>query len=199
MIGGRGAILAPRSFGKLARTGHESQLRPEPEAAWDHSHVECNLRRNPNWRRTMEARNLMTADPACCSPSDTVKDAAGLMVDNDCGEIPVVDESGGLVGVVTDRDIACRCVAKGKSADTPVEEVMSSSLVTVTPDTSIEECCKKMEDNQVRRLPVVDDEGKCCGIVSQADIALHADKKETGDLVREVSESTEEPAAVGCC
>src|SRR3546814_16551535 len=70
----------------------------------------------------------------------------------------------------------------------PFEEVMSSSLVTVTPDARVDECCKKMEDNQVRRLPVVDDQGKCCGIVSQADIALHADKAETGNLVREVSE-----------
>jgi len=147
----------------------------------------------------MEARDVMTADPACCSPSDSVKEAAALMVDNDCGDIPVVDEGGQLVGVITDRDIACRCVAEGKSADTPVEEVMSSSLVTVAPDASIDECCKKMEDNQVRRLPVVDDQGKCCGIVSQADIALHADKAETGALVREVSEETEEAATAGCC
>lgn len=147
----------------------------------------------------MEARDVMTAEPACCSPSDSVKDAAALMVDNDCGEIPVVDPSGQLVGVVTDRDIACRCVAQGKSADTPVEEVMSSSLVTVTPDASIDECCKKMEDNQIRRLPVVDDQGKCCGIVSQADIALHAGKGATGDLVREVSEETKEAATAGCC
>lgn len=136
----------------------------------------------------MKARDVMTPEPACCSPSDSVKDAAALMVDNNCGEIPVVDKSGRLVGVVTDRDITCRCVAEGKSADTPVEEVMSSSLVTVMPDASIDECCKKMEDNQVRRLPVVDDQGKCCGIVSQADIALHAGKEATGDLVREVSE-----------
>src|SRR3546814_910410 len=107
----------------------------------------------------MEARDVMTPDPACCSPSDSVKDAAALMVGNDCGEIPVVDEGGQLVGVITDRDIACRCVAEGKSADTPVEEVMSSSLVTVTPDARVDECCKKMEDNQVRRLPVVDDQG----------------------------------------
>jgi len=118
------------------------------------------------------------------NPGQSVKD----MVDNNCGEIPVVDQSGRLVGVVTDRDITCRCVAEGKSADTPVEEVMSSSLVTVMPDASIDECCKKMEDNQVRRLPVVDDQGKCCGIVSQADIALHAGKEAAGDLVREVSE-----------
>ncbi|MEQ9662602.1 MAG: CBS domain-containing protein [Parasphingopyxis sp.] len=147
----------------------------------------------------MEARDVMTPDPACCSPSDSVKDAAALMANNDCGEIPVVDQSGALVGVITDRDIACRCVAQGKPADTRVEDVMSSSLVTVTADEGIDDCCKKMEDSQVRRLPVVDEEGKCCGIVSQADIARHADEKETGDLVREVSESTEEAASAGCC
>lgn len=122
-----------------------------------------------------------------------------MMVDNDCGEIPVVDESGQLVGVITDRGIACRCVARGKSSDTRVEDVMSESPVTVTADASIEECCQKLEDSQVRRLPVVDDQGKCCGIVSQADIARHADEKDTWALVREVSESTEEAAAAGCC
>src|SRR3546814_2533754 len=68
---------------------------------------------------------------------------------------------------------------------------MSSSLVTVTPDARVDECCKKMEDNQVRRLPVVDDQGKCCGIVSQADIALHADKAETGNLVRSEEHTSE--------
>src|SRR3546814_6183781 len=139
----------------------------------------------------MEAREVMTPDPACCSPSDGVKGAAALMVGNDCGESPVVDEGGQLVGVITDRDIACRCVTEGKSADTPVEEVMSSSLVTVTPDARVDECCKKMEDNQVRRLPVVDDQGKCCGIVSQADLALHADKEAPGNQVRAVK--TEKP------
>ncbi|ANC50719.1 hypothetical protein CP97_15028 (plasmid) [Aurantiacibacter atlanticus] len=121
------------------------------------------------------------------------------MVDNDCGQIPVVDDSGALVGVVTDRDIACRCVAKGYSSDQSVEEVMTSSPVTVSVNASVDECCAKMEDNQVRRLPVVDDEGKCCGIVAQADIARSAAEKETGDLVREVSEASSEPASAGCC
>ena len=121
------------------------------------------------------------------------------MVKNDCGEIPVVDDSGTLVGVITDRDIACRCVADGKSSDTSVEDVMTSSPITVTPDTSVDDCRSKMEDNKVRRLPVVDESGKCCGIVSQADIARHGNEKETGDLVREVSEPTEEASKSGCC
>ena len=66
----------------------------------------------------MEAKNVMTSNPACCNPSTRVREAANLMVKNDCGEIPVVDDSGTLVGVITDRDIACRCVADGKSSDT---------------------------------------------------------------------------------
>ena len=136
----------------------------------------------------MEIRELMTKDPACCSPSDSVKEAASLMASNDCGLIPVTNAEGELVGVITDRDIACRCVAEGKSAETLVEDIMSSSPITVTTDASVAECCKKMEDTQVRRLPVVDDAGRCCGIVSQADIARHAGEHQTGDLVREVSE-----------
>ncbi|MCH2488063.1 MAG: CBS domain-containing protein, partial [Erythrobacter sp.] len=74
----------------------------------------------------MKAQDVMTSNPACCNPSSTVQEAALLMVDNDCGQIPVVDDSGALVGVVTDRDIACRCVAKGNSSDQRVEEVMTS-------------------------------------------------------------------------
>ena len=147
----------------------------------------------------MEAKNVMTSNPACCNPSTRVREAANLMVKNDCGEIPVVDDSGTLVGVITDRDIASRCVADGKSSDTSVEDVMTSSPITVTPDTSVDDCRSKMEDNKVRRLPVVDESGKCCGIVSQADIARHANEKETGDLVREVSEPTEEASKSGCC
>ncbi len=115
----------------------------------------------------MKAQDVMTSNPACCNPSSTVQEAALLMVDNDCGQIPVVDDSGALVGVVTDRDIACRCVAKGNSSDQRVEEVMTSSPVTVTADA--------------------------------ADIARSAAEKETGDLVREVSEASSEPASAGCC
>ncbi len=142
----------------------------------------------------MKAQDIMARDPACCAPDDFISAAARLMVQNDCGQIPVVDVGGMLIGVVTDRDIACRCVAEGKTLDTRVEEIMSKSVVTVKPDASLDECCRKMEDNQVRRLPVVDDTGRCCGLVSQADIANYAKNEETGDLVRQVSESRVYPA-----
>jgi CBS domain-containing protein len=147
----------------------------------------------------MQVREIMTENPACCSAQETVQQAATMMVENDCGEIPVVDEGGALVGVVTDRDIACRCVAQGKPADTPLGEIMTSSVVTVTPETSVEDCCAAMEQNQIRRVPVIDDKGKCCGIVSQADIARDGSAEQTSGLVEDISQPTEERSKDGCC
>ena len=136
----------------------------------------------------MQVREMMTENPTCCSPDSSIQDAARLMVKNDCGEIPVVGDRGQPAGVITDRDIACRAVAEGRSSETLVAEIMSSPAITVTPVTSIEDCCKTMEDNQIRRVLVVDDSGSCCGIVSQADIARNAPKEKTAELVRDVSE-----------
>jgi CBS domain-containing protein len=135
----------------------------------------------------MHVRDIMTQNPTCCGPDTSVQAAAKLMMDTDCGEIPVLDDNGIPVGVITDRDIACRCVAEGKAYDTRVGDVMSSPVVTVTPTTSIADCCATMEENQIRRVPVVDDTGKCCGMVSQADIALGSNTENTGELVRDMS------------
>ena len=135
----------------------------------------------------MHVRDILTQNPTCCGPDTSVQVAAKLMVDNDCGEIPVLDDNGIPVGVITDRDIACRCVAEGKGHDTRVGDVMSTPVVTVTPTTSIADCCAAMEENQIRRVPVVDDAGKCCGMVSQADIALGSNTENTGELVRDMS------------
>lgn len=147
----------------------------------------------------MQVREIMTAGPACCGPEASLKDAATLMAENDCGGLPVVDERGRPIGVVTDRDIACRGVAKGRSDTAPVREVMSNPIVTTTPDASVEDCCSTMEENQIRRLPVVDGAGSCCGMVSQADIARHASEHDAAQVVRDVSRPTAEPSRVGCC
>lgn len=135
----------------------------------------------------MQVREIMTENPGCCAAEATLQDAAKLMADHDCGEIPVVDEQRHPIGVLTDRDIACRAVAQGKGAETPVREVMSNPVVTVTPATSLEDCCKTLEENQIRRAPVVDESGACCGMISQADIAQNAPEHETAQLVRDVS------------
>lgn len=136
----------------------------------------------------MEVQRIMTSDPACCSADAPVRQAAEMMVDYDCGEIPVLGADGKLAGVITDRDVACRVVATGMDPQqTRVQDVMTSPVISVRPDTSIDECERLMEENQIRRVPVVNDDGTCCGIVAQADIALHADAKETGAVLRDIS------------
>jgi CBS domain-containing protein len=147
----------------------------------------------------MQVKDIMTKSPACCTTDSNLQEVARLMVEHDCGESPVVEslQSMKLVGVITDRDITCRAVAEGKN---PLEmtagDCMSSPCVTVTPETSVEDCCQVMEGNQVRRVPVVDENGACCGIVAQADIAEHASNQETIKVLKGVSQPNDSPSRV---
>ena len=146
----------------------------------------------------MQVKEVMTANPACCTPDTPLPEVARMMVDNDCGEIPVVEnkESRIPVGVVTDRDIVCRTVAKDKNPlELTAADCMSTSIVTVTPDTPVEECCRIMEEKQIRRVPVVDANGACCGIVALADLAREAKSGVAGDVVKEVSEPSKSTSA----
>jgi CBS domain-containing protein len=134
------------------------------------------------------ARDVMTADPACCSGDTTLDRVAKMMVDNDCGEIPIVDGGNRPIGVVTDRDIVCRVVAEGKNpTGQTAETVMTTPVVTVRADTPLDEVIATMEKHQVRRVPVVDEGGCCTGIIAQADIASEAPAQSAAELVREVS------------
>jgi CBS domain-containing protein len=140
----------------------------------------------------MDVRTAMTADPACCTPTTPLHLVARMMVDNDCGEIPVVDdhESRRPLGVVTDRDITVRAVARGLNPlDLPASEIMTSPVVTVSPETPLKQCCEVMENHQIRRVVVVDETGKLCGIVAVADVAKNAGRNATGEVVKEVSEA----------
>ena len=138
----------------------------------------------------MQVKELMTADPQCCTADTSLPEVARMMIANDCGEIPVIDNNSSRVpiGVVTDRDIVCRTVANGLN---PVEltaaDCMSKPCLTVTPDMSLEECCRIMEQRQIRRVPVVDARGSCCGIVSLADVALQTKKNVVAEVIKEVS------------
>jgi CBS domain-containing protein len=148
----------------------------------------------------MKTKDLMTPDPACCTPETSLQQVAQMMVKHDCGCIPVVESQASLkpVGVVTDRDICLRTVAQGRNALTlTAGECLSSPVVTVTPEMSVKECCQMMEDNQIRRIVVVDETGGCCGIIAQADVARHASKQQTAEVVREVSQPNEEQSRVG--
>jgi CBS domain-containing protein len=146
----------------------------------------------------MQVKEVMTANPACCTPDTPLPEVARLMVEHDCGEIPVVQNQTQKtpVGVVTDRDIVCRTVAKDRNPlDLTAADCMTRPAVTVTPDTSVEECCQIMEDKRIRRVPVVDDSGACCGIVALADIARETGKSVTGGVVKEVSEPSKSAPA----
>lgn len=147
----------------------------------------------------MRVEQIMTRHPACCTADTPLQEVARLMVECNCGEIPVVEGQKSLrpVGVVTDRDIVCRIVADGRNPlELTARACMSTAVVTVTPDTSLEDCIRIMEENQIRRVPVVDAAGICCGIVSQADVAKHAPKRETAELVKEVSRESQMPSRV---
>ncbi len=137
----------------------------------------------------MDVRSVMTADPATCQASTPIVDVARLMRDNDCGLVPVVDASGKPVGTVTDRDIALRVVAEGRDvSQCTAQDCMSSPATTVGIDASLSEATDRMEGDQVRRMLVVDNEGRLCGIVAQADVALSGRDHRTAELVEKVSQ-----------
>jgi CBS domain-containing protein len=138
-----------------------------------------------------KARDIMTANPQCVTPEDTVTRAAEIMRDSDVGVVPVVEDQGTmrLAGVVTDRDIAVRVVAEGRNSnEIYTREVMSSGLTTVKPDDDVSRVMDLMKREQVRRIPVVEGE-RLVGIIAQADIAtdVGSDRK-TGDVVEKISE-----------
>ena len=133
-------------------------------------------------------REIMTSNPSTIEPDNTVVDAARIMKQEDAGVVPVT-ENGRLTGMVTDRDIAIRVVAEGKDPQsTPVREVASKDLVTVDPQQDLDEALRLMAKHQVRRLPVVEEDGKLVGVVAQADVARHGDDTKTGQVVQEISE-----------
>ena len=149
----------------------------------------------------MRAQDLMTMSPACVTPDDEVRKVAQIMDDNDCGCLPVVDagDNRRVVGVITDRDIAIRGVAKGKGPNSKVAELMTHDALCCLPDDEIAAVERVMTEKQVRRVVIVDDDGYCVGIVSQADIARAAKAasditpRDVAHIVERISEPT--PAA----
>jgi CBS domain-containing protein len=127
----------------------------------------------------MRAKEIMTRDPDCCRGDDTARHAAQLMRDRDCGCVPIVDDAGKVVGIVTDRDLAVRGIAAGKDPNTKLNDLMTPAATTCGPDDDLKDVEQKMAELQVRRIPIVDSDGRCLGIISQADIALAASRDST--------------------
>jgi CBS domain-containing protein len=132
-------------------------------------------------------QELMSSNPKTVQLDQSIVDAARMMRDEDVGLLPVV-ENDRLVGTVTDRDITIRVVAQEKDpVSTSVREIASTDLVTVDPQQDLDEALRLMAQHQVRRLPVVEEDGRLVGIVAQADVARDADDSKTGELVEEIS------------
>lgn len=140
----------------------------------------------------MLVRDIMTPDPVACIPGDRVTTASKIMVDRDCGAVPVVDpqQCRRVIGILTDRDIVCRVVAREKNPIiTGVRDCMTSSVWTVRPNDTVDEVVRLMEEKKIRRVPVVEDGGILVGIVATADLArMLEDDQVLGEVLEEVSE-----------
>jgi CBS domain-containing protein len=124
----------------------------------------------------MKISEVMTPNVQTIGPDQPVREAASFMLSADAGSIPVT-EGNRLIGMITDRDIAVRGIARGYGPDTPVRELMTDDLVVVRVDDDVEEAAEKMSDAQVRRLPVIDEHEQLCGIVSLGDLSREADQE----------------------
>lgn len=125
----------------------------------------------------MKAQDIMTKNPSCVTPETSLRDAARIMKEQDVGLVPVVERKGSkrVVGLITDRDMAIRVVAEGREVEgCVVRDVMSRDVMTLRADTVVDEVMRVMGEEQVRRIPIVDERDELVGIVAQADVVRHA-------------------------
>ena len=139
----------------------------------------------------MKVREVMTRSPSVCLPDTGLAEVAKLMLGCDCGAIPVVSDVGTRkpLGIITDRDIVVRALAHGRN---PLEmcarDCMTAPAISVSEDTSVEDCLNMLEDKQIRRILVCDADGAVAGIIAQADLAVNVSKKDAGELVKKISQ-----------
>jgi len=139
------------------------------------------------------ARDIMTDSPAVCTAETTAQDAARLMQDNDCGSLPVVEsrDSMKLIGMVTDRDLALRILGRGQAPSTPIREAMTRNVSSVKLDDDLDAIESVMSGQQVRRVPVIDNNDRVVGIVAQADLARElkaVGRKDFSKVVEKISQ-----------
>ena len=135
-----------------------------------------------------DVTSVMTSNPCCCKSDTPLREVAQMMIDNDCGMIPVVDEAGRPIGAVTDRDIATRIVACGKDAASACAcDAMTSPVRTITAGTSLYDATCLMEAEKIRRVIVVDADGTISGVAAIADLSLAGKDEATAEVVKHVS------------
>ncbi len=141
----------------------------------------------------MKVNQVMTVNPSCCVVTDTVQQAARLMKSEDAGSIPIISdpEIRKLEGIITDRDIVLKVVAEGRNPqNTPVSEVMTREVITCRFYDDADKALGLMQEHQVRRIPIVNNNGQLVGIVSQADVATRIEEPaKTGEVVKEISKA----------
>lgn len=142
--------------------------------------------------------DVMTQRPRAVTAQMTVREAARLMDEEDVGSLPVVDEGGRLIGIVTDRDVAVRVVGRGLDSDTTVvDDVASRHIVALTPDHELDDALELMAQEQVRRVPIVIRENQLVGMLAQADVAHAGKEKVTGEVVEAISRAPGGPRIAG--
>jgi CBS domain-containing protein len=154
---------------------------------------EASIPTNREGRGKKSLRDIMTANPSTVTPQDDIRQAAKLMVECDCGALPVIGDDRKVAGMITDRDIVIRLIASGRNPmEAKVRDAMTSQTHTVRENDSIEQVFRTMRDHQVRRLPVVNDRNEVIGIVAQADLALETPSdSEVGETVEQISRPEE--------
>lgn len=135
----------------------------------------------------MKVSEVMTREVQTVQPDQPVQEAANFMLSADAGSIPVT-EGERLIGMITDRDIAVRGVAKGFGPETPVRELMTDELITARIDDNVQDVASRMSEAQVRRLPVIDQDERLCGIVSLGDLARESDSECAHEALEGVSQ-----------
>lgn len=138
----------------------------------------------------MKVKEVMTPNPTCCVPGDTAQLVASIMCEHNVGSVPVVvdQQSRKLTGIITDRDLCCSIIAQGLDPkSTPIQQYMRQNPVACRDGDNLDGCERSMQKHQIRRIPVVDADGRCIGIVSQADVALKEKPEKVSKTVAEIS------------
>lgn len=145
----------------------------------------------------MKIKEVMSTKLICCTPTDSCRHAAEMMRENQIGALPVVQsiDNRRLAGIVTDRDLSMKLIAEGLPATTPVSVAMSNKPVTCTEDDSLQECESRMQKHRVRRIPIVDQQGLCVGMIAQADIVLHDNARHLQQMLAAISTPITQAAA----
>jgi len=135
----------------------------------------------------MKVSEVMTSDVQTVTPDQSAREAANFMLRAEAGSIPVT-EGDKVIGMITDRDIAVRGVAEGRGPDTPVRELMTDHIICARKDDDVDDVARRMSEEQVRRLPVLDDDDRLCGIVSLGDLARESRGEEAHEALEGVSQ-----------